>query len=188
MPEIRNLVGGLGAALTPLPAAFFDSGHAEERLAKLFGVKTMESFGNFSRAELSAAAALIAYIDKTQIAKRPPIEPPRRFSDRDDDADRRGDAGEPRAVPVDVGQPHRNAVVGHRPDAKRGGIAAPCRAAGEPARRPGADRRSALMPFSFSSSGRRCEPPSGLRSTAFRTCFARSRGLGSTAAGHATST
>jgi DNA mismatch repair protein MutS len=82
-PEIRNLAGGLGAALTPLPAAFFDSGHAEERLAKLFGVKTMESFGHFSRAELSAASALIAYVDKTQIAKRPPIEPPRRLSDSD---------------------------------------------------------------------------------------------------------
>jgi DNA mismatch repair protein MutS len=80
-PEIRALMSGLGAALTPLPAAFFDSGQAEERLARLFGVKTMESFGNFSRAELSSAAALIAYIDKTQIAKRPPIEPPRRVSD-----------------------------------------------------------------------------------------------------------
>jgi DNA mismatch repair protein MutS len=43
----------------------------------------MESFGHFSRAELSAASALIAYIDKTQIAKRPPIEPPRRLSDSD---------------------------------------------------------------------------------------------------------
>lgn len=82
-PDVRTLVGGLGAALTPLPPAFFDAGHAEERLAQLFGVKTMESFGNFSRCELSAGAALIAYIDKTQIAKRPPIEPPRRLSDRE---------------------------------------------------------------------------------------------------------
>jgi DNA mismatch repair protein MutS len=69
--------------LTPLPAAFFDAAAAEPRLAELFGVKTMESFGNFSRAELSAGAALIAYIDKTQISKRPPIEPPKRLSDRD---------------------------------------------------------------------------------------------------------
>ena len=60
--------------------------HAEERLAALFGVKTMEAFGNFSRAELSAGAALIAYVEKTQIAKRPPIEPPRRLERRRDDA------------------------------------------------------------------------------------------------------
>jgi DNA mismatch repair protein MutS len=82
-PEIRSLVSLVGAALTPLSPAFFDAGHAEERLVQLFGVKTMESFGDFSRGELSAGAALIAYVDKTQIAKRPPIEPPKRLSDRD---------------------------------------------------------------------------------------------------------
>ncbi len=81
--DIRRTIAQVGAALTPLPAAFFDAGGAEQRLAGLFGVKTMESFGSFSRAELSAAAALIAYIDKTQISKRPPIEPPRRLSDGD---------------------------------------------------------------------------------------------------------
>ena len=76
--EIRNAVGNIGAALTPLPAAFFDAGAAERRLREAFGVATMEAFGAFSRAELSAGAALIAYIEKTQVAKRPPIEPPRR--------------------------------------------------------------------------------------------------------------
>ena len=81
--EVRRAIDLVGAALTPLPAAFFDAAGAEPRLAALFGVKTMESFGNFSRAELSAAAALIAYIDKTQISKRPPIEPPRRLKDGD---------------------------------------------------------------------------------------------------------
>ena len=79
--EMRSLVGVLGAALTPLPAAFFDAAHAEDRLAALFGVKTTEAFGSFTRAELSAGAALIAYVEKTQIARRPPIEPPRRLSD-----------------------------------------------------------------------------------------------------------
>ncbi len=78
---LRALIGATGAALTPLPAAFFDATTAEARLAGLFGVKTMEAFGNFSRAELSAGAALIAYVEKTQVAKRPPIEPPRHLSD-----------------------------------------------------------------------------------------------------------
>src|SRR5688500_12431926 len=76
--EIRSAISNIGAALTPLPAAFFDAGSAAERLCGAFGVKTMEAFGAFSRGELSAGAALIAYVDKTQIAKRPPIEPPRR--------------------------------------------------------------------------------------------------------------
>jgi DNA mismatch repair protein MutS len=79
--DIRRAVGATGAALTPLPAAFFDASTSEPRLNELFGVRTMESFGSFSRAELSAGAALVAYVDKTQIAKRPPIEPPRRLSD-----------------------------------------------------------------------------------------------------------
>ena len=78
--EIRSAIGALTIALTPLPAAFFDAAGAEERLCRVFGVKTLEAFGNFSRPELAAAAALIAYVEKTQIAKRPPIEPPRRIS------------------------------------------------------------------------------------------------------------
>ena len=78
---VRELARDAGAALTPLPAAFFDAAHAEARLSSLFGVNTMESFGSFSRAELAAGAALIAYVEKTQVAKRPPIEPPKRLDD-----------------------------------------------------------------------------------------------------------
>jgi len=78
---LRSVVDATEAAITPLPAAFFDATTAEGRLAGLFSVKTMESFGSFSRAELAAGAALIAYVEKTQVAKRPPIEPPRRISD-----------------------------------------------------------------------------------------------------------
>ncbi len=78
--EIKSASGPIGAALTPLPAAFFDAGQAEARLAALFGVSTMEAFGAFSRAELSAGAALVGYVAKTQVAKRPPLEPPRRIT------------------------------------------------------------------------------------------------------------
>lgn len=78
---VRELARDARAALTPLPAAFFDAVHAETRLSTLFGVSTMQSFGSFSRAELAAGAALIAYVEKTQIAKRPPIEPPKRLDD-----------------------------------------------------------------------------------------------------------
>jgi DNA mismatch repair protein MutS len=78
--EMRAAGVAVGAMLTPLPAAFFDGGSAELRLAALFGVRTMEAFGNFSRGELVAGAALVAYIEKTQVSKRPPLEPPRRVS------------------------------------------------------------------------------------------------------------
>ena len=78
---LRETIEAGGAALSPVPSAFFDAATAEDRLAGLFGVKTMESFGQFSRAELSAGAALLAYVDKTQIARRPPVAPPKRLDE-----------------------------------------------------------------------------------------------------------
>jgi DNA mismatch repair protein MutS len=67
---------GLGPAVTPLPSAFFDGATAEARLAGYFAVKTLDGFGTFSRAELCAAAAVLAYVEKTQIGERPPLSPP----------------------------------------------------------------------------------------------------------------
>jgi DNA mismatch repair protein MutS len=81
--EVRAAVDAIRAALTPLAPAFFDGASADARLAAVFGVSTMQAFGNFSRAELAAAAALLAYVDKTQISKRPPIEPPKQFRSGD---------------------------------------------------------------------------------------------------------
>ena len=79
-PAIGQAIAGNAAAVTPLPPAFFDGASAEARLCAAFGVKTLDGFGSFSRAEIAAAAALIAYVDKTQIAQRPPMEPPQRVA------------------------------------------------------------------------------------------------------------
>jgi len=76
--EMRSALDHAGAAVTPLPAAFFEAGTAEGRLCALFGVQSMDAFGAFSRAELSTGAALVAYVEKTQVGQRPRIEPPRR--------------------------------------------------------------------------------------------------------------
>ena len=69
---------GLPMAMTPLAPAFFEAATAESRLGDYFGVKTLDGFGAFSRAELSAAAAALAYVEKTQIGERPPLMPPMR--------------------------------------------------------------------------------------------------------------
>ncbi|AZB62366.1 DNA mismatch repair protein MutS [Cereibacter sphaeroides] len=66
----------VGCALTPLSRASFDSASAEKRLCALFGVGTLESFGNFTRAELSAMGALVDYLDLTQRGKLPLLRPP----------------------------------------------------------------------------------------------------------------
>ncbi len=66
------------AALTPLPAARFDSLNGEARLKAAYGVATLEAFGAFGRAELAALGALVDYVELTQQGKRPHLSPPRR--------------------------------------------------------------------------------------------------------------
>ncbi len=75
-PELNVFWRGLGPAVTPLPSAFFDGATAGERLAEYFAVKTLDGFGSFSRGELAAASAALAYVEKTQIGERPPLSPP----------------------------------------------------------------------------------------------------------------
>ncbi|WP_132463472.1 DNA mismatch repair protein MutS [Rhodovulum marinum] len=65
-----------GAALTPLSRGSFDSTSAEKRLAGLFGVDTLDGFGSFGRAELSAMGAIVDYLEITQKGKLPLLRPP----------------------------------------------------------------------------------------------------------------
>lgn len=65
-----------GAALTPLSAASFDSTAAEGRLTALFKTKSLDAFGNFSRAEIAAMGAIVDYLDITQRGKLPLLRPP----------------------------------------------------------------------------------------------------------------
>ena len=63
-------------AVTPLTRDVFDSASAERRLTSFFAVATSEAFGTLSRLELTAAAACVTYVERTQIGKRPPLSPP----------------------------------------------------------------------------------------------------------------
>ncbi len=65
------------AALTPLPSARFDSTNARRRLETLYGVKALDAFGDFSRAELAAAGAVVDYVELTQKGRLPRLGPPR---------------------------------------------------------------------------------------------------------------
>src|SRR5690606_17967351 len=77
-PELRPVFDVLGRVASPHPATLFDSAAATSRIARFFNVATPESFGQFSRAELSAIAAAIAYVEQTQISERPPLARPER--------------------------------------------------------------------------------------------------------------
>src|SRR6516225_9367112 len=75
--ELAPTLQGL-PALTPLARDVFDGATAERRLASFFSVATTAAFGTFSRVDLTAAAAAVTYVERTQIGKRPPIAPPMR--------------------------------------------------------------------------------------------------------------
>src|ERR1700722_15436013 len=70
-PFLREL-----PAVTPLPRDVFDGATAERRLASYFAVTTTQAFGALSRLELTAAAACITYVERTQLGHRPPLSPP----------------------------------------------------------------------------------------------------------------
>lgn len=67
-------------AVTPLTRDVFDGATAERRLTSFFAVATSEAFGTISRLELTAAAACVTYVERTQIGRRPPLSPPLRES------------------------------------------------------------------------------------------------------------
>jgi DNA mismatch repair protein MutS len=74
--DLGGLVTETGAALTRMARGSFDSVSAEKRLCTLFDVGTLEGFGRFDRAELSAMGALVDYLDLTQRGKLPLLRPP----------------------------------------------------------------------------------------------------------------
>ncbi|MEA2991179.1 MAG: mismatch repair protein MutS, partial [Alphaproteobacteria bacterium] len=65
-------------AVTPLARDVFDGATAERRVANYFAVATTDAFGTLTRLELTAAAACLTYVERTQIGKRPPLSPPLR--------------------------------------------------------------------------------------------------------------
>jgi DNA mismatch repair protein MutS len=70
-PFLRSL-----PAVSPLARDVFDGATAERRLAGYFAVASTDAFGALSRLELTAAAACITYVERTQLGKRPPLSPP----------------------------------------------------------------------------------------------------------------
>ncbi len=85
------LVADGGAFAADIPAALlharprgeFDSAHGAARLAALYGVATLDGFGEFSRAELAAAGALVAWLDRAGAGQLPWLQRPRRREGND---------------------------------------------------------------------------------------------------------
>ncbi|MGB8814865.1 MAG: DNA mismatch repair protein MutS [Paracoccaceae bacterium] len=77
-PDLVRIVTESTAAMTSVARSAFDSTAAEKRLCALFAIGTLDAFGTFTRAELSAMGALIDYLDLTQRGKLPLMRAPQR--------------------------------------------------------------------------------------------------------------
>jgi len=78
-PALFELFREFRAILTPMPSARFDSENARRRLETLYGVRALDGFGAFGRAELAAGGALVDYVELTQKGKLPRLGLPRRL-------------------------------------------------------------------------------------------------------------
>ncbi len=76
--EVKRWIEALNIAATPVVGASFDVRSGERALKERLKVVDLGAFGTFSRGEFAAVAALITYVDLTQIGRRPALRPPRR--------------------------------------------------------------------------------------------------------------
>lgn len=75
-PQIFNVLNDYRDQLSVLPQARFNSENAKKRLETVFKVEAVEAFGNFTRAEITAAGVLLNYVENTQKGKIPLISKP----------------------------------------------------------------------------------------------------------------
>src|SRR5436189_2095669 len=67
-------VGGL---VQPMPQAMAEPGASEARLKRLYGVDTLDGFGQLAGAEIAALGLIAAHLEATQGGKLPALRPPR---------------------------------------------------------------------------------------------------------------
>ncbi|HEU0045729.1 DNA mismatch repair protein MutS [Sphingomonas sp.] len=73
---VASDAGDAAGATVTRPRTDFDSAAGEERLRRLYGVATLDGFGQWSRAGLAAAGGLVAYLEHTGKGALPFLRPP----------------------------------------------------------------------------------------------------------------
>lgn len=77
--EISGTLNEYRKLLTPQVNNIFDSLRAENKFKSFFGVMSLDSFGDYSRAEISAIGSLLEYVDLTQKGSMPRLAPPKQI-------------------------------------------------------------------------------------------------------------
>ncbi|WP_259781359.1 DNA mismatch repair protein MutS [Aestuariispira ectoiniformans] len=70
-PDLYDVFAEWQSVLTPQPDARFDSTNAEARLKEFYDVASLDAYGDFNRAEVAAAGALLDYVELTQVGQMP---------------------------------------------------------------------------------------------------------------------
>jgi len=79
-PEFMAQLGLPAGAYTPLPKSKFEPRSAERRLKDSFRIASLDGWGDFSQAEISAAGALLDYLELTQAGNPVRLSPLRQKS------------------------------------------------------------------------------------------------------------
>ena len=77
-PTVSEALTGAGGLVQPLPGALAEAGASEARLKRLYGVSTLDGFGDFQPCEIAALGLIAAHLETTQAGKLPALLPPRR--------------------------------------------------------------------------------------------------------------
>ena len=72
-----------GGFVQPMPQALAEPSASEARLKRLYGVDTLDGFGQLSGAEVAALGLIAAHLETTQAGRLPALSPPRRAGEAD---------------------------------------------------------------------------------------------------------
>ena len=139
---LKRWIEHAGAAATPVPGAYFDSLAGEANLKAQLRVAELGAFGTFTRAELAAIAAVLKYVELTQIGRKPVLRPPQEDRLRRRPADRRRQPREPRADPLNLRRQAWQPTGGDRSHRDGGRRPRAGGAARKPAARPAPHRQA----------------------------------------------
>jgi DNA mismatch repair protein MutS len=79
-PDYAGTLRLYDRAVTVQPDSVFDAGNAELRLKTHYQTETLDSFGTFAVAEVTAAGVLLDYVERTQRASVMHVQPPTKIA------------------------------------------------------------------------------------------------------------
>lgn len=81
-PKLFEMFNEYRKKLSVLPEARFNFENARRNLLNLFKVETLDAYGSFSRAEITATGVLMDYVETTQKGQMPRVEKPVKIYER----------------------------------------------------------------------------------------------------------